>query len=77
METVVDKRSSETVKATPSTVHEQKENLVVLAEDEMQTSSDEGGIKTSEVVPNAVRTEIADSQSFKKESAFTKEEDKR
>lgn len=74
METVVDKRSSETVKATPSTVHE---HLVVLAEDEMQTSSDEGGIKTSEVVPDAVCTEIADSQSFKKESAFTKEEDKR
>ncbi len=37
----------------------------MLAEDEMQTSSAEDGIKSSEVVPDAIRTETVDSQSFK------------
>ncbi len=36
--TVVARSLPEPVKATPSTSHEQMENLVVLAEDEMQTS---------------------------------------
>ncbi len=56
MGTVVDRSLPETVKATPSTSHEQMENLVILAEGEMQTSSAEGGIKSSEVVPDAIRT---------------------
>lgn len=63
--TVVARSLPEPVKATPSTSHEQMENLVVLAEDEMQTSSAEDGIKSSEVVPDAIRTETVDSQSFK------------
>ncbi len=63
--TVVDKVLPETMRATPSTSHEQMENVVVLVEAEKQTSSPGGGIKTSEVVPEATRTEAVDSPSFK------------
>ncbi len=63
--TVVDKVLPETMRTTPSTSHEKMEHLVVLVEAEKQTSSPEGGIKTSEVVPEATRTETVDSPSFK------------
>ncbi|KAL1268399.1 hypothetical protein QQF64_033762 [Cirrhinus molitorella] len=58
VETVVDRRLSEVMKAIPSTSHETVENLVVLAEGEVQVSSVEDGIKFSDVVPDASCTEM-------------------